>query len=122
MKHAHLSDLKTVSEAIFQKEYQNLQPLLMAEARIVQQLAQLDAQVTQVSTDAASSSGYRVSGTDMLWHRWEAATRSQLNMELARLRAQKLAAMDNLRLAFGRTQAVASLSRKMQSKTRHHTG
>ena len=51
--------------------------------------------------------GYRITGTDVLWQGWESSTRRQLNTELARLRAQKLTALDALRAAFGRKQAVA---------------
>lgn len=122
MKRAQLSDLSAVTEAVFQKERQQLQPLLQAEARVAQQLARLDAQAAQVRADATDSSGYRVTGTDMLWHRWESATRRQLNMELARLRAQKLAALDSLRSAFGRKQAVAELSSQAEEIARRDPG
>ncbi|CUK02995.1 hypothetical protein RUE5091_02439 [Ruegeria denitrificans] len=110
MKHAGLSDLKKITEAVFQKEYNALRPLLETEAHVQQQLARLDAQVLQSRHDSASAEGYCVTGTDVLWSGWESATRRQLNMELARIRAQKLSAMDALRAAFGRKQAVTNLS------------
>ncbi|WP_170518345.1 hypothetical protein [Ruegeria atlantica] len=110
MKQAALSDLKNVTEAVFQKEYNALRPLLEAEARVQKQLARLDAQVRQSRQDSAAAEGYRVTGTDVLWNGWESATRRQLNMELARIRAKKLSAMDALRTAFGRKQAVTNLS------------
>ncbi|WP_420585365.1 hypothetical protein [Ruegeria sp.] len=110
MKQDGLSDLQNVTEAAFQKEYNTLRPVLEAEARVQQQLARLDVQVRQSREDCAAAEGYRVTGTDVLWNGWESATRRQLNMELARLRAQKLAALQALRTAFGRKQAVANLS------------
>ena len=110
MKQNGLSDLQKVTEAAFQKEHTALRPLLEAEARVQQQLARLDAQMQQSRQDSASAEGYRVTGTDVLWNSWEGATRRQLNMELARLRAQKLTAMEALRTAFGRKQAVNDLS------------
>ncbi len=109
MKHTGLIDLEKVTEAAFQKEYNTLRPLLEAEARVQQQLLRLDAQVKQTHQDSTSAEGYRVTGTDVLWNGWEASTRRQLNMELARLRAQKLSAMQALRTAFGRKQAVRNL-------------
>ncbi|WP_174822674.1 hypothetical protein [Ruegeria lacuscaerulensis] len=110
MRQAEIPDLEKVAEAAFQKEYSALRPLLEAEARVQHQLARLDAQARQCRQQSASAEGYRVTGTDVLWNGWESATRRQLNMELARLRAQKLSALESLRLTFGRKQAVASLS------------
>ncbi|WP_170351890.1 hypothetical protein [Ruegeria atlantica] len=122
MKQAALSDLKNVTEAVFQKEYNALRPLLEAEARAQHQLARLDAQVRQSRQDSTAAEGYRVTGTDVLWNGWESATRRQLNMELARIRAQKLSAMDALRSAFGRKQAVTNLSdaqKKAHKRAQH---
>ena len=109
MTKADILDLENVTEAAFQKEYTALRPMLEAEARVQSQLTRLDAQVQQTRQDSSSIEGYRVTGTDVLWNGWESATRRQLNMELARVRAQKLAALDALRVAFGRKQAVAKL-------------
>ncbi|WP_170428492.1 hypothetical protein [Ruegeria arenilitoris] len=118
MKRKQLQGLEKVTEAAFQREYQSLRPILEAEARLQSQLAHLDAQLQQTRRVAASTEGYRVTGTDVLWHGWESATRRQLNMQLAGLRAQKLAALDELRVAFGRKQAVAKLSDTSEAKRR----
>ncbi|WP_170327814.1 hypothetical protein [Ruegeria arenilitoris] len=119
MRQDGFSDLEIVTEAAFQKEYNALRPLIEAEARVKQQLARLDAQVQQTRKDSASAEGYRVTGTDVLWNGWESATRRQLNMELARLRAQKLTAMEALRTAFGRKQAVLNLSAAQKDARKH---
>jgi len=113
-----MSDLSKVTEAAFQKEYQKLHPVLQEEARVMQQLARLNRQLDQVRTDSALSDGYRVTGTDVLWHRWESTTRRQLNTELARVRSQKLEAMDHLRRAFGRKQAVEALAKQDSTKAK----
>ncbi|NVO56822.1 hypothetical protein HW561_13595 [Rhodobacteraceae bacterium B1Z28] len=105
-----MSDLQTVTEAVFQRRFQTLRPVLEAEARIQQQLVKLDAQAHKARQDSSDADGYKITGTDVLWNGWESATRRQLNMELARLRAQKLAALAALRTAFGRKQAVENLS------------
>ena len=118
MARSRISDLGAVTEAAFQKEYQKLRPLLQREARVQNQMARLDAQVSQVRSDSTQTEGYHVTGSDMLWHGWESAARRQLNMELAQLRSQKLAAMDSLRKAFGRKQAVETLSRQEQDQAR----
>ncbi|WP_170334644.1 hypothetical protein [Ruegeria arenilitoris] len=119
MKQDGFLDLEKVTEVAFQKEYNALRPLIEAEAQVQQQLARLDAQVQQTRRDSASAEGYRVTGTDVLWNGWESATRRQLNMELARLRAQKLTAMEALRTAFGRQQAVTNLSAAQKSARKH---
>lgn len=110
MKRNELPALKTVTDAKFQNEYQKLRPVLEAEARVQGQLTRLDAQVAQTRRDNAQTEGYQVTGTDVLWNGWEASTRRHLNMELARYRAQKLAALAALREAFGRKQAVEALT------------
>ncbi|WP_254443641.1 hypothetical protein [Ruegeria atlantica] len=110
MKQRELSELGKIAEAAFQKEYNDLRPLIEAEARVQQQLIRLDSQAKQSRLDSASAEGYRVTGTDVLWNGWESATRRQLNMDLARLRAQKLSAIEALGTAFGRKQALLNLS------------
>ncbi|WP_299637132.1 hypothetical protein [uncultured Ruegeria sp.] len=127
MKHIQLPDLEKVTNAAFQKHFQALRPILEAEARIQQQLARLDSQLNQARQDSAKIEGYQVSGTDVLWNGWESATRRQLNLQLARTRAQKLAGMEALRTAFGRKQAVETLRMKVQqanrkAKARKHFG
>ncbi len=110
MNRKKLSDLQRATDAVFQKNYQTLRPVIEAEARVQQQLASLNSQVAEVRRDSASAEGYQVTGTDILWNGWESATRRQLNTDLARLRAQKLAAIEQLRAAFGRQQAIRSIS------------
>ncbi len=109
-----LSALQMATDAMYQKQHQALRPVIEAEALVQKQLVRLDHQVTLARQDSAGTEGYRVSGADILWNAWESATRRQLNMELARVRAQKLAAMEQLRTAFGRQQAIASVSKTMR--------
>nr|WP_216599831.1 MULTISPECIES: hypothetical protein [unclassified Ruegeria] len=108
--------MEKVTEATFQKKFQELRPILDAEARVRQQLAKLDLQLSQVRTESDKTEGYQVSGTDILWNGWESATRRQLNMQVAQIRAQKLAAVEALRFAFGRKQAVEALGEKFHQK------
>ena len=111
-----LSELAAVTVAVYQREYRQLRPLLQQEAGLRAQLARLDLQVAEVRSEGAKADGYNVTGGDMLWHSWESATRRNLNIELARARAQKLAALDNLRTAFGRKQAVETLVKQRSKK------
>ncbi|CAD0186566.1 hypothetical protein RUESEDTHA_03475 [Ruegeria sp. THAF57] len=110
MKRNDLSGLIQITEAVFQREYQTLRPVLDAEARVQKQLARLDDQVQQTRKTATRSDGYQATGADVVWNSWEATTRRDLNIELARIRSQKLSAMEALREAFGRKRAIADLS------------
>lgn len=116
MTQVHITNLAAVTDAAFQREYQKLRPLLKAEAHIQKQLSNLDAQVAEVRAGSSDTDGYRATGTDVLWGSWESATRRQLNMELTRIRSQKITAMEELKLAFGKKQAVASLSQRLRKK------
>ncbi|WP_299082280.1 hypothetical protein [uncultured Ruegeria sp.] len=110
MKYSKLSDLRSVTEAVFQKQFQTLRPLLEAEATIQRQLASLGAQVSQARRDGPQAEGYTITGAEMLWQGWESSTRRQLNLDLARLRAQQREQLNALKAAFGRKEAVSSLS------------
>lgn len=116
MKDTQLSGLETIADVGFQKQFQTLRPILEAEVRIQHQLAKLDHQLDQMRKASGLTEGYQISGGDILWRGWESATRRALNMRLAQTRAQKLAGMEALRIAFGRKQAVATL-REQQLKS-----
>ena len=118
MARLQIADLSAVTEAVYQKEFQALHPLLRKEAQLRGQLSRLDAQVSQVRSESHQAEGFHVTGGDVLWHGWESATRRQLNLELAQLRSQKLEAMDRLRKAFGQKQAVETLSAEEQNLKR----
>ena len=118
MKYDRLTTLSTVAEAVFQREHQKLQPVLQREAQILRQLSRLEAQSMDMKSASARTDGYQITGADLVWHSWEEATRRKLNIELARLRSQKLAAMESLRGAFGRKQAVSELARRLHADRR----
>lgn len=118
MGRSRVSDLITITDAVYQKEYQQLRPLLLQEAQLTRQLAHLNDQVAEMRTQADATPGYQITGGDVVWHMWEAETRQNLNMQLARLRSQKLAALDNLRHAFGKKQAVANLAQQERDTIR----
>ncbi|RLJ97996.1 hypothetical protein [Ruegeria conchae] len=113
MKRDHIESLSSVAEAVFQREHQKLGPLLQHEAKILRQLSLLQAQSVEVKSENSLTKGYQITGADLVWHSWEESTRRDLNIELAKLRSQKLAAIDNLRDAFGRKQAVAELTHRL---------
>ncbi|MEX0317842.1 MAG: hypothetical protein AB3N21_07810 [Ruegeria sp.] len=110
MKPTTLSRIKQVTEALYLDEYDRMRPVLQEEARLRGQLARLDAQMAQARHDGEHTPGFKPLGADILWQGWESRTRRALNTDLARVQAQKLTAMDRLRAAFGRKEALARLT------------
>ncbi|KUJ77963.1 hypothetical protein AVO45_08300 [Ruegeria marisrubri] len=117
MKPANLTEMERLAEARFLNEFEKLRPIIEAEARIRRQMVQLDEQTAEIRTSSPHMFDYRAFGADVAWHAWESRTRRVLNLELARLRAQKLVAMENLRLAHGRRQAAAKLLSQFRNQS-----
>ncbi len=118
MKTDKLADLVAATAAAYDREHQKLRPVLEQEAQFQNRLSQLDAQSAQVRSDASQADGYRIAGADVVWHKWESSMRRHLNTELARVRSQKLAMMDELRTAFGRKQAIEAVFEKQMADRR----
>ncbi|TMV07096.1 hypothetical protein FGK63_13365 [Ruegeria sediminis] len=114
MKKSDLTEIGQVAEALYLDQFEKLRPILAREAQIQQQLSRLALQEKDVRETEGQLSDYRAFGADILWRSWEARTRRGLNMELARLRAQKLTAIDGLRRAHGRREAIGDLAARLE--------
>ncbi len=118
MKSGLLPELAKATHAMYLREHNKVKGILKEEAALRQRLAQLD-EHERVARETGSTVGsMRAIGADILWQAWEERTRRALNMELARVMARKLVAMDRVRAAFGRKSAVANLSRAEKEKRR----
>lgn len=114
MKPQKLHQTVEVTQALYLREHEAIKEILAQEAEIRAHLARLDAQVTQAATHQTHS--VRLVGADILWRGWESKTRRQLNTQLAQVRARKLSAMDQLRRAFGRKDAMENLQKLERTK------
>ncbi|MGR3761343.1 hypothetical protein ACUXV3_14615 [Roseobacteraceae bacterium NS-SX3] len=116
MKQKMLDQMAEVTAARYLQEHAKLKPVLDAEARLRGQLAKLDAQVKESRTQMAGDHAMQALGADLLWQSWHTRSRRQLNIELAQVTAQKLAAMDALRKAYGRKHAVETMAKRERDR------
>ncbi|MEY8841722.1 hypothetical protein AB9K41_22060 [Cribrihabitans sp. XS_ASV171] len=117
MRRSPFDALATICEAAYLAEHEKIRSVLEEEARLRGSLARLDRQAAETRAAQDRAEGYRTLGADLLWQGWEARTRAELNTDLARARARRLVAMDGLRTAFGRKEAVAELAGRERAKT-----
>lgn len=116
-----LEQMAAVTEAQYLREHAKVKPILDREAQLRGELAKLDSQIKETRVQAEGDHSMRALGADLLWQGWHSRTRRELNMQLAQITAQKLAAMDKLRAAFGRKHAVETMAkdeRKLRKQIR----
>lgn len=118
MKTEKLRHMARVTEAAYLHEFQKVQGILAEEARLRQNLLQLDAQACENTKVIARDTSMKSVGADLLWQAWLSRTRRQLHIELAQVMAQKLTAMDRVRNAFGRNNAVSVMHEKVENDRR----
>lgn len=111
-----LPQLALASRALYLREHAKIRGILEEEALLRQRLAKLDHHVEVARTADRAEDPMKAIGADILWRAWEERTRRALNIELSRVMARKLAAMDKVRQAFGRETAVAELAKCESAK------
>lgn len=110
MKQNKLAQMSQVTEAVYLAEFRKVQPLLQEETRLRGALARLKEQAECERTALASDMPMHAIGADLLWQAWLVRSRKQLNIELSQVLAKKSVVMERIRLAFGRRNAVQSMS------------
>lgn len=113
MRSRSYQHLDVLAQALYLREVQKLQPLIAEEARIVQALQTLRA---QGSGDTDADDTMRLIGAEASWQHWAATMRSRLNQQQAAVRARKLPAMEDMRRAFGRREALSELARQEERR------
>lgn len=107
--HQPLSDLVTITDAAYQMRVAGLQRLAAEEARIRSALSRID-QIGRNSSNAdADWFAIHAMGADILWQAWIVRQKTQLNIQLAQVLAQREAVMRDVRHAFGRAQVAQML-------------
>lgn len=109
MSNGELEKLLSVTEAHYLREFSKVRDILAEEGRVRHGLAQLDEQKARAHADFADGLALRSLGGDVLWQTWAARTRTILNTELAQILTRKEAVMGQVRLAFGRREAVQAM-------------
>jgi hypothetical protein len=106
MRLDRVGQLSGAMRALFAKEHRKISAILEKESGLRNKLVQLESQVAQNRDACANSYQLHAVGAQLLWQGWTTRTHRQLNTELAQVMSEKLVAMERVRVAFGRQQAV----------------
>jgi len=113
MSASDFNTLEALTEAQFRAEQAELEPILVEERRLRRSLADLDEKTYKNATLPISDlTDLQRLGGDMAWRRWAAQSRTELQMQLARVLARKANKMAVVRQAFGRAEAVAMMQKQ----------
>lgn len=95
--------LHSVTDAMYLRAQQSLRTVLLREAQLRGELNKLDQNAQIARSEHSEKIGsMRSLGADILWEGWVARTRAQLNLELAKVLAQKEKNIGTVRKAFGK--------------------
>ncbi len=119
MEMKNLQQLALLTELLFQREAEQIRPLIAQEQGCRRRLAQLDEAAAEADRHYAADPRLRASGAEIAWKSWEAGTRSRLNVELARAVALRRHATERLQRAFGRDQAMQALLQTTRQRALH---
>lgn len=115
-----MDDLSALSEIVSARRevvQSKMAQLLAIEERLRDAL-----QATKQPSLAAREMAFQNSGASLVWDRWVAMRREQLNIELAQVLAQKADLAATLRVATGKEDAVHDLAAKQrEAATREAT-
>lgn len=107
-----LRQIAELTEAVFVAKQSGVRALLGREREIESMLAEISTQIERRrrSIDEEWDPAQQA-GADPLWEAWIEKRRAKLNMSLARVRAERLEAIEGLREAFGRYSAARELAK-----------
>lgn len=117
MRKDKLDQMSRVTEAVYYAEYRKIQVLLQEESRLRKALARLQEQSEAERQTLATDMPMQSIGADLLWQGWLERSRKELNVELSQVLAKKSTAMDRVRRAFGRSNAVQTMHDKFTSES-----
>lgn len=103
------ANLVEVTHALYLRELRGTSGILAQEAALRRDLARLDQQADSARAELPTDAAMQATGAGILWRGWVDRTRRDLNTDLARVLARKHVALDAVRLAHGREQALRNL-------------
>lgn len=115
-----IGQMSEVMKALYEKEFQAIRTILTEEAELRGKLNKLSEQIVENRNAGADSHAMQMIGANLLWQGWTGRMQRQLNGELAQVMAKKLVAMDRVRTAFGRQQAVGMMLATGQAARKKH--
>ena len=116
-----LEDLARLTDALYQVELGKMSVLNAEEARLRQELAELEERRrnNQALPDTQLN-GVRQIGADVLWQGWVSRARADLNTQLAQVLEQKARLTTELRRTFGKQMASSEMLDKARESDRQH--
>lgn len=103
------TDLAELTDAVYRSRLSGMQKVLEQEARLRQNLQRLEQMSISDESLEQHAMVMRAIGADLLWQGWVARRKSELNIKLANVLAQKSVMSRDLALAFGRAQVAEQL-------------
>lgn len=105
-----LKRMAEVTEALYLREYGKIASILELEARLRQQIRQIDEQIG-AANDALREGVLTMQGmgAEILWQSWAGRNKARLEAELRAVEHRKRLATDDVRRAHGRQQAVEAM-------------
>ena len=115
MKLGKIDQMSELMRMLSDREFRSINSILIEETKVRGKLARLEAQVLENRTTHSIDHELSLLSAQILWQGWTTRIHRQLNTELAQITVKKLMALDRVRFAFGRSQAVELI----QSAERH---
>lgn len=109
-----LREIREIVQVAYDLAQKNLREILAAETIVRNELSRLNEIMVTARMEAQNSSEMQVIGADMVWQSWVGRTKTELNMKLARILAEKEPHMFTIRRAYGKVLAVQELIEKAE--------
>ncbi len=115
-----LPELQRIVETRYMIQRRELSGLLAREGALRAELKKLDEYARAPASDDAGS--MRAIGADVLWKSWVGRKKTQLNIQLAQILAQKDHHLRQVRKAYGKVLVISEISDREQRETQKRLG
>lgn len=116
--HAELKHMLTITQAKYQLKQQSFQKIITQENHLRRKLMRLDELQLQSQNQAKDAHEMRAIGADILWQGWLSRSKSQLNLQLAKVLATKLHHLAQVKQAYGKVLVVQELLDQDEEKAK----
>ena len=113
-----LSKLEEIMRAKYLTSQQDLRRYVSQENQLRDKLRKLDKQARDADSDVESS--MKTIGADIIWKSWVGRTKTELNLQLAQILAQKEGYLNRVRKDYGKLLMAEELSRKQLEDIRNN--
>lgn len=118
MKQDDLDSIVRITDVAYQLQASALQALCNQEAHLRNELLRIDAMVRQNDLETKDLFVIQSLGADLMWQAWATRQKTQVNIRLAQIMAQKETVLQDLRRAFGRADVARRLQREATERER----